>query len=293
MRVLTYVDGVLTIINGDNFFKNEYERPEFITGNFYYEPTLQMCDGRKLYDKEIEKAEEFINTFEFDKFNNEYIEEVYHYIDDDGNYIGLLAFNNNYIKLDEKFYSLIPADTTELFNKYFNGSEFVNRVLINKETKKFISKLGDTRATENAEYAPDTIGETTFSLERYRYDKINNKWIIDIDEAKSCKISGLTNKCLKELNNKFDYNDLEKETFEIQFKEAYEYIKDNNFETKYIDIILQSRDLNENKLEFCKKILNKNDMYNIEKSKLLGKLQKLKKQVEIAETIDEIKLIVW
>ena len=94
MQVLTYVEGIITVINGDDYFNGIYEKPSFITGNsFYYEPTQYIMDSVELDDNLKQLSKEYIENFTFqntivvqpESMVEEIVVEPKSYVDNYGN----------------------------------------------------------------------------------------------------------------------------------------------------------------------------------------------------------------
>lgn len=287
MKILTYVANTLTVINGDNMFRDVAEKPSFITGeNFYYEPTLKLMDGIEL-NQELElQAEAFISAYVFPTPETFNVEVLSHCVDEDGNYLG-------YIENDKGYREVIINPNEDYTNKYYDGISFIEGCLINKDTSNYMG-IGDTRTLPDAKYAPNTIGDKPFSLERYTYNESTKTWEITLEEAKDCKTAGIKlkhNDALSEAHGTVAF--FEVTSYETQVLEALSYIKDNSFSTPLIDGLLTSRGFGETKDELVAKIIAKHEIYVVKFAELLGKFQNLIKRIEVATTVEEVESITW
>jgi hypothetical protein len=277
MKVLSYVSGILTVINGESFYKKESEKPSFILGNnFYYEPTLKMMDGSALSAELMEQAEEYISSFDFTVPVVE--EPLKHYVDADGNYIG----NDGTIEVA----NASTSDTQKWINR-----GWVEACLIDSDTKKYIGS-GDTRTASNTEYAPNTLGITPFSPNRYSWDGMD--WSISLEDAKECKTLTLEKYQRTELNAMLGaVASWEVASFKKQEEEARNWIVDNNYPTPFVDTLLISRNLGETKTELVELIIEKADIFLVAYPSMLGKFHRLTKQVKAATTVEEVEVVVW
>lgn len=286
MRVISYVYGILTVIRGDDMYRDYTSKPEFISGStFYYEPTLKQTDGRELTTTEIEDANKFIDSFEFIKADIN-VDVYAHCVDNDGNYLGYIVNNSKYREV------LIDLDD-DISNKYYDGTSFVDRLLVNKDTN-YYSGIGDTRTALNTYYAPNTIGDTPFSLSYYFYNKDLLLWDISLEDAKTCKINGLMAKQQAEVTEFLGTLAFgEMSSFLKQADEALAWEKDNSLATPFIDKILISRNLGEDRETFLALVLYKSKLFEDFYATNLGKFQGLMKLVDRVVSIDEVKSIVW
>lgn len=285
MKVISYVYGVLTVIRGDDMYRDYTSKPEFISGStFYYEPTLKQTDGRELTTSEVEEADKFIDSFEFPKADIN-VDICAHCVDNDGNYLGYIVNTNKYREV------LIDLDD-DISNKFYDGTSFVDRLLVNKDTN-YYSGIGDTRTALNTYYAPNTIGDTPFNLNRYKYDLILKQWTISLEEAKECKKTDLKQKHVTAVSVLLgDVGSFEVNFYPIQYAEAKAYTENKNTATPFIDNLLLSR-VDLNKEEVVDKILNKSPLFTEKYAILLGKFQLLIKAVDRCISAEEVKNITW
>lgn len=281
MRVLTYVDGILTVIRDDEFFRGEATKPSFIVDNFfYYEPTLQMSGNRQLKEEEIANAEVFIDTYVFST-QTPSPTALYHKVDEDGNYLGV-SHNQEGLNVES-------APMSENL-KYYQGA-WCECCLVDKDTKKYIG-IGDTRTAENTEYAPNTIPQEPFALHYYSWD--GTTWNITLEDAKECKKNRLFLKQKESLNALLGIVASEESaSFKVQEEEARAWNIDNTVATPFLDGLFASRGMEETKQELVDKILIKADAYKTAYSTMLGKFQRIIKEVEVATSVEEVTALVW
>jgi len=284
MRVLTYVEGKITVINDIGFYSDTAIKPSFITGvNFYYEPTLKMMDDIPLNDEQILNAEAFIDSF------TPPIAAVvepkpillYHCVDAGGNYVGELNNTDKYLVVDTA-----PSGENE---KWYEGSWAVC-CLVDSVTGMYIG-YGDTRYNKGTKYAPDTLSEYPFLRSHYFY---TTAWNISIIDAKNDMKIWLKTEQDKELRGILgDTASWEIASFTTQEKEARAWLLDNLAATPFIDVLLASRANGETKSQLIDKVITKADAYSVFYAGQIGKFQRLIKQVDACTTVDEVKAIVW
>ncbi|MDX1809728.1 MAG: hypothetical protein R3331_09330 [Sulfurospirillaceae bacterium] len=282
MQVITYVNGLLTVINGDNFYKELATKPSFITGtNFYFEPTLKQMDGIDLTAQEESDAIAFINSFVFTTASTAPVKKQVYCIDNDGNYIGYFVNDGNYQEADSA-----PTKKTE---KWTSGV-WVDSVLVDKTTGKY-NGIGDTRTAPNTKYAPNIIPKD-FDINYYSWD--GTSWNITLTDAKTCKSEEIR------LGQKATLDGIlgevavwEPASYDKQEQEARAWNVDNTIATPFIDALLASRNLGETKQQLVDKIIQKADAYASAYASMLGKFQDIIKQIQNATTVDAVKAIVW
>jgi len=282
MRVLTYVNGELTVIRDNEFYKKQDTKPSFISGtNFYYEPTLKQMDNKPLTPKLEVYADKFITNFVFPTVKKSIQKNKVHCVDTDGNYIGYIINDNNYIE--------VPTAPNNDNEKWLNGS-WTEAVLINKTTKYF-NGIGDNRTAKNTIYAPNTM-PSDFSLNYYFWNGSN--WDIKINDAKECRKSKIRRAQAKAINKIIGLTAyLEPTSFNLQEQEARAWNKDNTTSTPFLDNLLLARDIKGTKQELVNKIIKNADAYKIEYAKILGKFQSLMKKIDACTTVDEVIAINW
>ena len=280
MRVISYVEGTLTVINGDNYYSEIAAKPSFIAGtNFYYEPTLKQMDGVPLTSKQIADAEAFITNFKFPTAPA--IKKPVYCVDADGNYINYMVNDGTY-----KEATSAPLKDTEKWN----GTMWVDSVLINKTTKKCLG-VGDTRTLPNTEYAPNTV-PTDFDSSFYTWD--GTSWNISLADAKTCRSAKIKAAQTDALNTVLgDFAFWEPASYTKQDKEARAWNVDNNVATPFIDSLLTARNLGETKQELVDKIIKKADAYTTAYATLLGKFQNLIHKIQACTTVADVAKVVW
>lgn len=297
MKVLTYVNGTLTVISGDNYFNNEFNKPEFITGeNFYFEPTLKIMDNVELSEEIKNKAIEFIDNFDFNsnKLDNEnIIEDIVEkfYVDIYGNFVPKPSNTENLTE--------IPCELG--YNEKWNFTE-------NKKYVSLVIEKSSLRISPSITIVDDNNKDLYFYVDAALldnevcsvcqfYNLETNKFEIIIPELKNKKISSLSISCLDEIKNQG--GDLGNGANAVhnswlrQELEAEAWKKDNNTPTPFIDNILIGRNLNEDKEFFINKIIDKANSYKEIYGKNLGKLSAKIKEVEASTTKEEILNIKW
>lgn len=306
MRVLTYVDGILTVIDGNNYFNDNYEKPSFITGAaFYYEPTLKMMDGLPLEDTMVTDAENYINGFVFETpiiVSEEIIVPPFKdYVDQYGNYVYTNYPEDTYTEITKK-----PLENTGLQVWDFVTNDFYSAISINKVTK---NAMGEIRIDEYnssdlfygklSNYNKDICADCqTYNMETNQFD-LN---LVLIKEKKSTKLNEECLKYIKEQNG--DVGNITSaigNSWYRQEVEAKAYNKDNSALTPYIDQILLGRnnrlaELNkplETKEVLINKILQKAEAYNILYGNAIGKLTIILNQLEEAQDLETILALTW
>lgn len=295
-KVLTYVNGILTVINGDDYFSEKMEKPEFITGEtFYYEPTLKQMDGLELNQTLIEKAVLYIDSFGFGKklYSEEPVtEEVIteYYVDLLGNYVGN-EFKEGYIKIDVE-----PEDKKMIWD--FVNNVFYNAIIVEKTTGHRIFE-----SSFSLEYSDKYVyvKESNYNLEICNecqvYNFNTNLFEVDMLKIKNKRLAQLGNECLAEIRlTDKDFGFMVNSVYNSWLRqelEAKAWVIDNNVETPFIDNILIGRNLGETKAELISKIITKANNYKTIYGQAIGKLEKLSKDIESCTTFDEIKAIVW
>ena len=281
MKVISYVEGTLTVINGDNYYNEIAAKPSFIAGtNFYCEPTLQQMDGIALTDTQIADAEAFITNFKFPTAPA--IKKPVYCVDADGNYINYMVNDGTY-----KEATSAPLKDTEKWN----GTMWVDSILIDKTTKKCLG-VGDTRTLPNTEYAPNTV-PTDFDSSFYTWD--GTSWDISLADAKTCRSAKIKTAQTDAINAMIgEVATLEPVSFTTQEKEARAWVLDNTVATPFIDALLVSRNIQgETKKILADKIIKKADAYATAYATLLGKFQNLINKIQACTTVADVAKVVW
>lgn len=284
MKTLIYDNGVLTIINNDNFFQGLHDKPDFIIGKtLHYEPGYKKMD-----DKDIDPALKtmilnYINSFDFENRQPGTEETPKHTIDRFGNYIGL----------NLKGLVVPSPPASSLKNPYWNGTTYVEGVVIDSRTKTYIG-LGDNRDFDYGIYAPEEGMDIDFDKRIQKY--ITDKWVMDMTEARDCRLTLIKKAYDTAIKGKYETNDFvnfEDTTFPIQVQESEAYIEDNNAETPMLDGLLDGRGFeNETKDTLTATILLKNKVFKSIGYEI-GLYHKLLKQIKTATTIEDLRSINW
>lgn len=303
MKILTYVDGIITVINGDNYFNGKYEKPSFITGiSFYYEPTQFMMDNVELDDNLKQLSKEYIENFTFQNtvtvqpeiITEEIIIEPKSYVDNYGNIFSsetLLENNKNFTEI---------AYTKETYKKYdFNKKSLFDYIVIDLSSLKPVDNIKyiNESNVDRYKYVDRSSYDDTICSSCQKFNLVTESFEPILQELKSKKINFLSFECMEEI--KKNGGDLGNGANAIhnswlrQEIEAEAYKKDNTSLTSFIDNIIIGRNLNENKDEFINKILEKANSYKVIYGQNLGKLSTKIKEIENASTKDEIINIVW
>ncbi len=303
MKVLTYVNGVITVINGDEYFNGVHEKPSFITGeSFYYEPTQYLMDGEELNVRLKQVSLDYIENFVFQNgietqpeiTVEEIIIEPKSYVDTYGNILSndvVLENTNGYLEIEYTF---------DLTKKYdFNKKTLYNAIVIDLITLKpsdSVKYVNENNA-DKYKYVDNATLDRDICLTCQKYNLETESFELILEELKSKKINFLSFECMEEI--KRTGGDLGNGANAVhnswlrQELEAEAYKKDNTSLTPFIDNIIIGRNLNENKDEFINKILEKANSYKVIYGQNLGKLSSKIKEIENASSKDEIINIVW
>lgn len=304
MKVLTYVNGVLTVIDGDNYFNGEHDKPSFIEGNsFYYEPTLKIMDNVELTEQLINNASEYIENF---KFNSDIKFEITepefkHYVDTYGNYFYTNTPKENFIEISSG-----PDENLSLQIWDFNNNNFYSAILIDKikNTPAGIIKIDDVNVN-NFYYGKLSNYNKNICSECQIYNIQTEQFDLDINFIKEKKANKLNEDCLLHIKNQNgDIGNITSAIGNSWFRqelEAKNYLKDPTSPTIYIDQILLGRnkkleELNkplETKEILISKILEKSEKYNTLYGNAIGKLTILLKELELSNDYETIENIKW
>ncbi|MDD2909274.1 MAG: hypothetical protein PHZ26_06040, partial [Candidatus Gracilibacteria bacterium] len=188
MQVLTYVNGVLTVINGDDFFRDTHPKPSFIISEeFYYEPSLRLTQGRDLTLQEISEAENFINNFSFPKlihFDPKYV----HCVDKFGNYLGFKIKNENEFEV-----SSAPDEFRQGLTWDFENGNWYESALIDKDSG-IILGTGLNIYFNNSMYIKASLVNQNICLESQYYDFCSKSVKVNINIMKKNKRIFLQNR---------------------------------------------------------------------------------------------------
>jgi len=286
MRVITYVNGILTVIRENDFFKEEAVKPPFIVGNsFYYEPTLQSTDNRPLTSKEVHDAEAFIHSFMFNVIS-EPIEYRRHCVDSVGNYLGFKMPEQHDIVV-----SSAPVDNKQGRVWDFKTNVWVDCILYDVSSGTLIGG-GISTLFENVAYLQESRLIEGFCLDVQVYDVSNDVVYVDIEKLRTKKLFILTQSSKKkatEITGETGAGEMS--SWKIQEEEAKVWTLDNIAHTPFIDGLLVSRDMGETKAELVAKILSKSEQFKVAYSSYLGFYHKTLKLIETTNTIEGLKAI--
>lgn len=307
MRVLTYVNGTLTVIDGDNYFNEAYEKPSFILGNaFYYEPTLKMMDETELTEGLITNAENYIDGFVFEVPKTTVVEEVTlppfkDYVDQYGNYFYTNYPEDSYLEITKK-----PVEDVNLQIWDFTTNDFYSAKVIDKITNLAISYLRvDSYNFDDVFYGRLSNYNTEICNDCQTYNIETKQFNLNLVLIKEKKASKINEDCLNYI--KEQNGDIGNITSAIgnswyrQEVEAKAYANDNASLTPYIDQILLGRntklaELNkplETRDVLIAKVLQKADTYNTLYGNAIGKLTIILNQLEEAQDYETISVIKW
>lgn len=293
MRILTYVDGVLTIIRENEYFSGIFEKPLFITGaSFYYEPTQQIMDNKNLTEELINTTEEFITNFDFN--SSIIITPVKFYVDEIGNYKGV-DYVEGYIEvketpidnsliydfITETFYEALvistDGDTLTDLKSFKNGMSYYY-------IKKIPYDLEVPIYCQNYNKSLNVLEINITLYKVYLKSKINLDWLESL-KSSSVNFGGIINS----VQNSWLRQELE----------AKNYIQNNLYPTPYIDSILSGRNSKleelgktlETKEILINKILVKVESYYNTYGVLLGKLDIILNLIEETNDLESLKKI--
>lgn len=290
MKLLTYINGILTVKRDNLEYQKETTKPSFMLGSsLYYEPTLKQMDTKVLDATLVSTIEAYIDAFDFSSDVTETITDDIEklYVNSLGEFIG-----NNISKLANVVEVSVAPNELLNYPIYIDG-EFVESCLVSKITNKFVG-VGNVLMIADTEYAPYPTNTEPFSISQYSYDKDTATWSITLHDAKNCKISGLKAKQQAEVTEFLGTLAFgEMSSFLKQADEALAWEKDNSLATPFIDKILISRNLGEDRETFLALVLYKSKLFEDFYATNLGKFQGLMKLVDRVVSIDEVKSIVW
>lgn len=290
MRVLTYVDKILTVIKEDKMEKTEnHPVPDFLKKydlkeSFYYEPNLFLLDDTpiseelEIYEELKTSAESFIDNYSFKEVEIPKEVEKKHLVDKDGFYIGYEINNGKYIEVE------YPPEHTE---QLFINNTWKHMALVNKESLQVMSESIDLARdnVENYILIDNDLVDRTFCTECQYYDKETNTVNINLETVKRKKIAMLRGQVsykMKGYTHKLLYGEIA--SWDIQLEEAKAYKLDNSYPTVFIDTLLENRDIEgETKDVLIDKILTKAETHKRIYSKWLGRFHYYIKLVENSE----------
>lgn len=288
MKVITYVNGVLTVINEDMFFSEVYAKPSFIVADeFYYEPTLKLTQGRELSVKECNDAEAYIDTFVFPKVVV-YNPQAVHCVDRWGNYLGFKL-----LSLGEIEVSNAPSELRQGITWDFDTKEWYESVLVDERDGRLIGTAINT-AIDYSVYVKASLVNTNFCIESQTYNFNTKVFDIDITVVRKKKLAKINFEFTQVINGAIGFVGFgEMSSWDKQETEARAWVVDNNTITPFIDALLVGRGMNETKDVLVQKIIVKADAYKTFYGQMLGKLHAKQKLIEEAETLEVLKAIEW
>lgn len=288
MKVITYVNGVLTVIRGDDFFSEAYVKPLFIEADeFYYEPTLKITQGRELSVQECTNAEAYIDSFVFPKVVV-YNPQAVHCVDKWGNYLGFRLIGFGEFEVPNA-----PSELRQGITWDFDTKEWYESVLIDERDGRLIGVAINT-TIEHSVYVKASLVNTNFCIESQTYNFDTKVFDIDIAVVRKKKLAKINFAFTQVINEAIGFVGFgEMSSWDKQETEARAWVVDNNTITPFIDALLVGRGMNETKDVLVQKIILKADSYKTFYGQMLGKLHAKQKLIEEAETLEVLKVIEW
>jgi len=288
MRVLTYVNGILTIIRDDEFYKEVNQKPSFIVGReFYYEPTLKLTQGRELTAQECSDAEAYIKSFTFPKLEV-YNPQAVHCVDVHGNYLGFKL-----IGLGEIEVPIAPSEVRQGITWDFEAMEWYESVLVDERDGRLIG-TGWNTSIDYSTYVRTSLINTEFCYESQMYNFETKTFTIDSEVVRKKKLQRMQFDFSTDVNSAIGFIGFgEMSSWKLQEDEARAWNSDNAALTSLIDALLVGRGMGEAKADLVAKIIVKADAYKVFYGQILGKLHAKQKELSSATTIEELKAITW
>lgn len=287
MRVLTYVDGIITVIREDDMFRGEFIKPVFMVGNFYYEPTLKQTLGRVLTPSECNQAEAYIDAFVFPKIE-EYSPAMVHVVDTYGNYLG------KKVRLENETEVTAPAVIGQGITWDFEKKEWYESILVSTLDGSILGS-GINTSIENSTYIPLNLVdmELCFGTQKYNFETKTVDVNIDaVRKQKHKRLIGDMRERLIAITGEIAYGEIG--SWERQEKEARAWLEDNTASTPFIDILLASREVaGETKADLITKIVTKAETYALWYAGFLGNIHKVQKALDAAISVDALKAVTW
>ena len=175
--------------------------------------------------------------------------------------------NEKWLKVPD-FREEIYFNITDATQVIFNLKDTVTRAMTKKDPLAFISPIWDSAKSKWKE---------NMSLDGTKISKF-----IDLENSFNNDTLKITTALPHEMTS-----------WGKQVSQARAWVADNTVLTPFIDNLLTARSLGETKEILVGKIIANADAYEIAYAKLLGKFQKLTRQVEDATTVEEIDAIMW
>ena len=289
MRVLTYVNGVLTVIRDDKFFSENYAKPSFMVADeFYYEPTLKLTQGRALSVQECSDAENYIDSFVFPEVVF-YNPQAVHCVDKWGNYLGFKLIGIGEFEVPTQ-----PREIRQGITWDFDTKEWYESVLVDERDGRLIGTAINT-TIDYSVYVRASLVNSDFCVESQTYDFDTKSFIVDIEVVRKKKLALIGRGFMETVNGAIGFIGFgEMSSWDKQEVEARAWIADNTYQTPFIDALLIGRNIEgETKAILVDKIIAKADAYKTFYGQILGKLHAKQKLIEDATTLEELKTISW
>jgi hypothetical protein len=289
-KILTYSNGTLQVIRGDEMLTTDNCKPDFIVGdNFFYEPTLKMTDNRPLTESECKQVEEFIDDFEFPQPVLYVPPTQVHCVDRYGNYLGYKVLSDGEIEVETP-----PSENKCGLTWNSIEKQWYESIVVNKTTGKIIGFCYNT-SVENGGYVKASLVNQDFCWESQTFNFETKKFDIDITVVRTNKLNKLKDDMDSEVSKEIGIlANGELTSWKTQEEEARAWLENNTVTTVLLDSILESSEIeDETKEDLVNKIIEKADAYNKLYGSLLGKFRRLRKIIESATTVEEIKAITW
>lgn len=283
-KVLVYVNGIMTVQNGDKKFVGAKPKPSFIKGEtLYFEETQKVMDGNTISFGMIDQVNNFIENFDFAEETAKAVDNKY-YVNKIGAYIGIVSTSDDDIEVPNPPAYHIP------YPFWYEG-EFVAGILVNKETNEVVG-LGTVDSQPDVEcyYAPSSKLLDDQMQQHQIWDPVKKIFTMDFKTYKCIKIEDLKDKYNKIVDTTYPTAEIvpmEEASFTVQEKEARAYLADNNASTPFLDNILVGRGFDGETIEDLanKVVKHADNFYKI--GLVIGKYQKAIKEMNAATTFAE------
>jgi len=188
------------------------------------------------------------------------------------------------------------------FNDIKEFTYISNQVTVDGETREVITTLDNildaVQFHKGREYLLEEPLMTKVPFSKYQ--NILDEWVAagipeepTFEEAKTSKFTQLENSFNQATKNIAKVTPHEMVSWADQEAEASDYIQDNTVITPALSALIEARGLGETVEELANKVLDNALAYRQAYYPLLGKYQKLVKQLEASTTKEEVKAIVW
>lgn len=296
LKVLTYVNGKLTVIRGDSaVLETVAEKPSFITSmSFYFEPTQKVAidangTRRDLDENEQASSLAFIDAYLFSTPAPVEVELRTHNVNAKGVYLGYGIKEDQDIAV-----ATAPLDSLKFYWD-FNISSWVEGYSVDLEGK--LISIGILTSEENL-YIPKSLIREDLCTLCQTYDFNSKTMIINLTVVKEQKTSSLYKSMNDEIMSAVGDFKLvgayEIPSYAFQVQEANSYLENSAAPTPFLDALIVARAVpNETKDNLILKILEKEAAYATFYGALLGRFQNRVKQVAAATSVDEVKYVIW